>query len=91
MLAQQVSPPSGGSCTARSTEPHAGRSMNDESLCHELAPSRSGVVWSSTVISPYSGCGLANGWYSNGPNQPANSTCCAGVMFWSRKNNTRCS
>ena len=39
MLAQHVSPPIAGSCTARSIEPSAGCSMNDESVCQLLAPS----------------------------------------------------
>jgi hypothetical protein len=79
MEAQHVSPPRLGSSTARSTDPKAGCAMKEESECHEFAPSRSGVVWSSTVISGWSGWCFANAWASNGPNHDANRICASGV------------
>ncbi len=55
MLAQQVSPPDGGSSTARSTAPMAGSGLPDESLCQSSVPSPTGLVTSSTTMAGWSG------------------------------------
>ena len=49
MLEKHVSPPTGGSSSARRTEPIGGCARNVLSLCHSSAPSPFGFTWSSTT------------------------------------------
>src|SRR3954466_14412627 len=89
MLAKQVSPPTEGIFTSRSTDPIGGSAENVLSLCQVSAPSPLGSVWSSTFISGGPPCSVRNGggWIS--PKKRAKRICSSGVTSTSRKNRTR--
>src|SRR5262245_39693163 len=84
-LAKHMSPPTGGSSTARRIEPIGGLGMNVLSLCHSSAPSPFGLTWSSTVTLGRSWYFVASGGRLRGPNRSANARCDSSSRCWSRK------
>ena len=106
MLANSVSPPSGGTSRAASSEACAGTRLNELSLCHIWLPalkrlrlSPLGINWSSaSTLARYeiSGATLATELIvrivvSSGPKRRVNAICSSSPICWPRKSSTECS
>ena len=89
MLAQHVSPPDGGTSSARRAIRLAGSGASDESMCQTavagLYPS---VTMSMIVSNPETDWSTENGSVHGVPKFSMNASVCSRVRSWSRKKTT---
>ena len=106
MLANWVSPPSGGTSRAESSEACAGTFLNELSLCHIWLPALNRLRLSPVGIRRFSPSTLERleMWMgvssrlamlrmvvSRGPNRALNAICSSSVRVCPRKSSTECS
>ena len=102
MLAKAVSPRSGGTFSACSSEPILGSLLSSPSLCQPQPARRSPIgvpfrlTFETTMISGWSGWFVGflcpkPGMMCRSPKRRVKATCCAGVQFTPRNSRMLCS